>query len=339
MTRIGVVRLDSFGDVLLTSPTVRAVAAAGDSVVMVCGHQGEEAARLLPGVAETCVLQAHWIDPEPSRWEVGTGSQLVARLVQLELDAALVLTSYHQSPLPAAVLLREAGVRHLAAVSVDYPGSLLDQRVLPERGWHEVERNLAVAAAAGYATPSDTSLGVDLGAGPGVDVGDDRYVVVHPGASVPTRSLPLNLARCVVDLLTSQGWRVVITGTQSERARNAAITEGRALDLTGSTTAGQLGQVLAGASAVVVGNTGVAHLAAAVGTPIASVFSPVVPWHQWRPWHVPTVRVGPPDASCAGTRARRCPSPDQHCLDLPPTSVTAAVSQLTAAASVERGAA
>ena len=61
--------------------------------------------------------------------------------------------------------------------------------------------------------------------------------------------------------------------------------------------------------------TGTAHLAAAVGTPIVSLFAPVVPLSQWAPYGVPVTVLGDQSAACRGTRARRCPVPGHPCLD------------------------
>lgn len=57
MKRVLVARLDSMGDVLVSGPAVRAVAASAE-VVLLAGPQGAGAARLLPGVAEVHVLGA-----------------------------------------------------------------------------------------------------------------------------------------------------------------------------------------------------------------------------------------------------------------------------------------
>ncbi len=43
--------------------------------------------------------------------------------------AAVVLTSFHQSPLPVALVLRLAGVPYVAGASVDHAGALLDVRL------------------------------------------------------------------------------------------------------------------------------------------------------------------------------------------------------------------
>jgi heptosyltransferase-3 len=87
--------------------------------------------------------------------------------------------------------------------------------------------------------------------------------------------------------------------------------------------------VLAGADAVVVGNTGPAHLAAAVGTPVVSLFAPTVPYEKWRPYGVPCVRLGDQHAACRGSRARQCPVPGHPCLaTLTPLDVLGALADL-----------
>jgi ADP-heptose:LPS heptosyltransferase len=106
---------------------------------------------------------------------------------------------------------------------------------------------------------------------------------------------------------------------------------GRAgIDLGGRTTLAELAAVLAGATAVVVGNTGPAHLAAAVGTPVVSLFAPVVPAVRWAPHGVPHVVLGDQAAPCRDTRARVCPVPGHPCLaTVTAADVVAAVSRLT----------
>jgi ADP-heptose:LPS heptosyltransferase len=71
--------------------------------------------------------------------------------------------------------------------------------------------------------------------------------------------------------------------------------------------------VLAGADAVVVGNTGPAHLAAAVGTPVVSLFAATIPSLRWRPWGVP-LELLELDVPCAGCRARTCPVAGHPCM-------------------------
>jgi ADP-heptose:LPS heptosyltransferase len=271
---------------------------------------------------EVVVAHAGWIDPEPRPVTRAGVDALVDRLRDLELDQALVLTSFHQSPLPLALLLRMAGVATIAAVSVDYPGSLLDIRHRVDEDIHEVERGLSLAATLGYRLPEgdDGRLAVRRGGPadlPG-ELGHGPYVVVHPGASVPARAWSPERHAELVDTLVAAGRRVVVTGDTAERpltARVAGLTRDQVVDLGGRVEVGGLVEVLAGAQVVVVGNTGPAHLAAAVGTPVVSLFSPVVPAVRWRPWGVPHLLLGDQGAACAGSRARVCPVAGHPCLD------------------------
>ena len=85
----------------------------------------------------------------------------------------------------------------------------------------------------------------------------------------------------------------MVTGGPDERdADRAASPAAGGVDLGGRTDLAGLAAVLAGAGCVVVGNTGPAHLAAAVGTPVVSLFAPTVPFGQWGPYRVPAVRLG-----------------------------------------------
>ncbi len=316
-----VARLDNDGDVLLTGPAIRAVAAGAERVTLLCGPRGRRAAELLPGVDAVVVHRAAWIDLEPVPVDRAAMLALVDELAALEVDEALVFVSFHQSALPLALLLRMAGVPRIAAISEDFPGSLLDLRHRDPGDVHEVERALSLAHAAGFALPEgdDGRLAVRRDAAPPAALPAAPYVVVHPGASVPARAWSPGRHRELVAALTAEGRRVVVTGAPAERELCAAVAAGAAdadavLDLGGRTSLGELAEVLAGAACVVVGNTGPAHLAAAVGAPVVSLFAPTVPAVRWRPWRVPHELLNV-EVPCALCRARECPVAGHPCLE------------------------
>lgn len=326
-----VARLDNDGDVLLAGPALRAVAARAD-VVLLCGPRGEQAAGLLPGVAEILVWRAPWIDPEPQPVDPAAVDSLIELVRAARIDDAIVMTSFHQSPLPLALLLRLAGVPRVSAISEDYPGSLLDVRHRVDEDLHEVHRGLSLVAAAGYPLPADDPgvLAVRRPL-PGLDerAVEPPYVVVHPGGTAPARRWPQQRCAEAVQALVAEGWRVLVTGAPGEEDLTRSVAGREASDLGGRTAYGELAGVLAGAAAVVVGNTGPGHLAAAVGTPVVSLFSPVVPAQRWAPYGVPTVLLGDQDAPCRGTRARECTVPGHPCLDgVRASDVVAAVDKL-----------
>lgn len=328
--RVLVVRSDNCGDVILAGPAVRAVATTSE-VVLLTGPRSAGAGDLLPGVDETATLRLPWIDPDPIPWKPGDAALLQRFVEKLDCQEAVVLTSFHQSALPLALLLREAGVGRITAVSEDFPGNLVDVRSRPAVRLHEVERNLAVAADAGYilAATDDGRLQVSERT---VSPPADADVVVHPGASVPTRAIPHEVATAAVRALAAEGHRVAVTGSPNERSLTAAVAGRHGLDLGGCTDLRELAALLRGTAVVVCGNTGVAHLAAAVSTPVVSFFAPVMSWDQWRPYGVPTRRIGDQSAACAGTRARACPAPGHPCVSgVDVHAVVAAVAQLMGA--------
>ncbi|MEP6696057.1 MAG: glycosyltransferase family 9 protein [Pseudonocardiales bacterium] len=332
--RVLVARLDSDGDVLMAGPAIRAVAASGARVTLLCGPAGRQAAELLPGSDELVVFAAPWVGYRPPSADPAGIGDLVAKLRARRLDSALILTSYHQSALPLALLLRLAGVGRIAATSEDYPGSLLDIRHPYDGTAHEVDRSLALVAAAGYPLPPDDDGRLAVrGPLPPVShlVPAGPYVVVHPGASVPARAWPAGHCAAAAELLAGRGTEVVVTGGPAERGLTRQVAGGRATDLGGRTTFAELAAVLAGAKAVVVGNTGPAHLAAAVATPVVSLFAPVVPAAQWGPYSVPTVVLGDQNAPCRGSRARTCPVEGHPCLSaVTPEQVADAIERLAA---------
>jgi ADP-heptose:LPS heptosyltransferase len=334
-----VVRPDGMGDVLLTGPAVRAIAASGADVTFLAGPHGASAAALLPGVNRVLEWRAPWIDPEPGAFDPGQVRSLVEQVRELSPAVAVVFTSFHQSPLPTALALRMAGVPRIAAISEDYPGSLLDVRHPPAGDIPEAERNLMLARAAGFELPPGDNgrLAVTpaLPRSPGL-TGAGPYVVLHASASVPARAPSAAKTAAIAAALAAAGHRLVVTGSPAEAALTGEISRAAAagpgpvpVDLGGRTSLPALAAVLSGADVVVAPNTGAAHLAGAVGTPVVSLFAPVVPAARWAPYGVPVIVLGGQDAPCAGTRARVCPVPGHPCLDLiDPADVVAAVAAL-----------
>jgi ADP-heptose:LPS heptosyltransferase len=278
---------------------------------------------------------APWIEPAPApALDPADLDALVTGVRARRCDEAVVLTSFHQSALPTAMALRLAGVGRITAISEDYPGSLLDVRVPDPGDVPEPQRGLVVATAAGFSRPAgdpgrlavrrplpDTSAIT----GPG------RYVVLHPGTSVSARAWPVERWQDTARRLDRHGLRVVVTGGPGEVDLTAAVAGGLGCDLGGRTTLPELADVLERADAVVVANTGPAHLAAAVGTAVVSLFAPTVPAARWAPYGVPLELLGDQQAPCRDTRATRCPVPGHPCLAaVTPDDVLSALDRLRA---------
>ncbi|MFL6243070.1 MAG: glycosyltransferase family 9 protein [Acidimicrobiia bacterium] len=332
--RVLVARVDSVGDVLLAGPAVRAVARDA-SVSLLCGRRGLPAGMLLPGVAEVLEFTAPWIDHEPDDVRRDNMLELVDRIAARAFDQAIVLTSFHQSPLPLALLLRMAGVPTIAAISEDYPGALLDVRHRVPDDFHEVARSLSVVEHLGYdlAPDDDGRLQINRPRAGDCLVPAARFIVVHPGAAVPARAWDPSRHAELVNMLHDARHDVVVTGSTVEAELASKVAGPRrpgVTNLAGQTDLAGLAEVLAGADAVVTGNSGPAHLASAVGTPVVSIYAPTVPAERWRPWGVPYELFGDQHIPCAGCRARVCPVVGQPCIgDVPVQDVLDAVRRLS----------
>lgn len=318
------VRLDNLGDVLLQGPAIRAIAAGAERVTLLTSGAGMAAGRLLPGVDEVVEYDCPWIGYPPPHFDPARHLDLAARLRQLDCDAAVIFTSLHQSALPTAMLLRLAGIPRVSAISPEYAGSLLDVRHFVNEEIHEVERSLSLASAAGFelADGDDGSLAMRLPARIADDwptrgswEGERPRAVVHPGASVPARTWAPARWAAVVDALLARGWDVRVTGTVEERELAERVAHGVAENLAGTTDLSEFARIVRYADVLLTGNSGPAHVAAAMKTPVVEVFPPTISLARWRPWRVAHEILGDQTVACAGCRAKECPMPGQPCLE------------------------
>jgi ADP-heptose:LPS heptosyltransferase len=338
------VRLDGMGDVLMTGPAIRALAECGPPgrrLAVLTSPAGADVARMLPGVTETLVYRAPWT-PSGAKEDHAADLTMVDRLARRGFDAAAIFTVNTQSALPAAMLCRLAGVRRrLAHVRENPYGVVTDWVPEPEPGAatrHEVRRQLDLVAHVGARTDR-TNLSVRLTrtalerarsalAAGGVAVGG-RWLVVHPGASAPSRRYTPELFARAADLLVREGRQIVLTGDESDAGVvadvRAAMVE-PAVSLVGLLTVEELAAVLSWSPVLVTNNTGPAHLAAALGTPVVDLYAQTNPQHA--PWAVPH-RLLFEDVPCRNCYRSECPEGHHRCLrGVPPEAIVDAVHEL-----------
>ncbi|HLI24998.1 MAG TPA: glycosyltransferase family 9 protein [Acidimicrobiales bacterium] len=143
---------------------------------------------------------------------------------------------------------------------------------------HEVARWCRLLTESGIAAdPADLAIRPP---GP-PPAGAAGATVIHPGAASPARRWPPARFAAVAASERAAGRRVLVTGSATERPIAMAVAEGAALPpgdvIAGQTDLLELASVVAGAGRVVSGDTGVAHLATALGTPSVVLCGPVPP--------------------------------------------------------------
>lgn len=351
--RLLLVRLDNLGDVLVTTPAFRAVRHSLPEVrlTLLCSPVGAQVGRLNRDIDEVMEYEAPWMDPwsqlaqDPSREQA-----LIRHIAAGRFDGAIIFTSFRQSSLPAAYMCYLAGIPHRAAASVDGSGSLLTTRIKHQSDSsgsfpHEVQRSLDLVGALGMTTDD---LSLELHVSPEVQAYADDLVasvraqeapvvVVHPGCSMPARTYAWEgYADICRGLVRNLGARVLLTGSAAERdlvARvqdRSGLSEDKARSLAGDLSIELLAGIIGASDLIVTNNTGPAHIAAAVGTPVLTLFALTNPPDQWAPWQVPYRQLFH-DVPCRTCYSRICPF-SHECLALvsPNQVVEAAASLLSA---------
>lgn len=111
-------------------------------------------------------------------------------------------------------------------------------------------------------------------------------VLLHPGAASGSRRWPVERFATVARTLTREGDRVLVTGGPDETDLAAEVVRQAGLppeaSVAGRTDLPGLLALVADAACVVCGDTGVAHVATAMGTPSVVLFGPTPPDH-WGP--------------------------------------------------------
>jgi lipopolysaccharide heptosyltransferase II len=341
--RILCVRLDTLGDVLMTTPAIRALkeSSPGRDITLLTSSSGAEAGRLAPDVDQVLVYDAPWMKAMTSALAPQGDLKMVEVLRHGAFDAAVIFTVYSQSALPAAMLCYLADIPQRLAHCRENPYQLLTHWVRetePEMCLrHEVRRQLDLVATIGAHTDEERlSIAIPEKVDAYVDEllgGTEHHppwVVVHPGATAASRRYPpegfATVARRVVQEL---GHEVVFTGTEPERSLIDQIRAEMGVpsrSLVGALDVPALAAVLARASLLISNNTGTVHVAAAVGTPVVDLYALTNPQHT--PWQVPH-RVLFHDVPCKYCYKSVCPEGHHHCLRLvEPDEVLHAVAEL-----------
>lgn len=263
MSTLVVLRALGLGDFLTGVPAYRALARAFPQ------HRRVLAApRVLEPLAERCAAFDAIVDVQP------------LQPLPLELYGADIAVNLHGRGPQSTRLLLDSEPRRLLAFGCD---ALPSDGAYPQ--WrpaeYEVQRWCRMLAAFGIqADPEDLDLAIEP------DESARDIVLLHPGAAAPARRWPEVRWAELARRLTAAGTPLRITGSAAERdvACRIAAEAGLPHDvvLAGKTTLPGLASLIAGARALICGDTGVAHLATAVGTPSVVLFGPIPP-AEWGP--------------------------------------------------------
>jgi lipopolysaccharide heptosyltransferase II len=325
------VRFSSIGDVLLTTPLLRAI------------RHRHPAARLTVLTKQTYApLLSH--NPNVSQLLAPTANHSLPRLAA-ELRSARYthLLDLHDSARTRALRILVPGrwstyPKHRLARAALIHGKrnfYRDIRPVAER-YFDAARHLDVVPDA---EPPDFFLAPEAERevaqwfGGGTLLPDRPTVAIAPGAAHATKRWPVEHWRQLVQQVATRGLQVVIVGSADDAAVAAAIAQGSGSGL--ANVAGRFGLQGTGAllrrsAAVVSGDTGVMHMATAVGTPVIALFGPTVRAFGFFPYsdRAQVLELGMSCRPCSSKGGPRCPLGHHLCLrNIGPEAVYQALSR------------
>ena len=324
------VRLDAMGDLLMTSPAIRALKRArrGRRLTLLTSSAGAAMARLIPEIDDVIVYQAPWMKASSRSGNADGDRAMIEELRAAKFDGAVIFTVHSQNPLPAATLCYLADIPLRLAHCRENPYHLLTDWI-PEPEphallRHEVRRQLDLVAHIGAST-DDQRLSLRLPtaahtqahaflAGARIEL-QTPWAVIHPGASAPSRRYPAEgYAQVARTLVRRYGWQVIFTGSTGEFELIEHIR--LLMGVPSHSAAGRLElpalcALIDAAPVLIANNTGPAHIAAAVGTPVVDLYALTNLQHM--PWMVES-RVLYHDVPCKHCYKSICPQGHHDCL-------------------------
>lgn len=297
--RILVMRPDHLGDLLLSLPALQQLRSAFPqcSIGLLVGSWNEDLARRIPYVDEVMTLDVSWFDRQPKGavWEPYIlARREAARIGRQDWDMAIVLRPDFWW---GAQLAAWAGIPQRIGYGFPETIPFLTRvvRYYPLQHEASLALDLVKAAAAGRDGPTAGLPDPRLALTPGDEEYAARWweeqgrphrmVVVHPGAGALVKQWRADRFGAVASaLVKDMDATVLVTGGPGEESLAAEVAGGPNghLRLVGASL-GQLAAVLQHSVLAVGVDSGVMHLAAAVGVPTVRLYGPVDP-ARFGPW-------------------------------------------------------
>jgi ADP-heptose:LPS heptosyltransferase len=333
------IRLDNAGDVVMLGPALRAIKTTSPEcqLTLLASPAGAKAAPLLPWIDSVLVWRSIWQDLGQLPFDPARENELIQLIAEQAFDAAVIFSSFSQTPHVAAYVCYLAGIPLRAGESKEFGGRTLSTELrdtLDET--HQVDRNLHLVQSLGFASV-DPVLEIAIPETSREEVtrrlwnagisADQPLALLHPGASAETRRYPAARFQQVAELLQARGWPLAVTGSERERGLLEIVAGGSdAIPVFTDLSIQEFAALIARASAVVCGNTLPLHLADATGTPVVALYSGTELISQWGPRFAPS-RMLQRATDCAPCYRFTCPI-GLPCLDVDPEEVVGAIEAL-----------
>lgn len=331
--KIAVFRALNLGDLLCVVPALRGLRQAfPDARITLIG---------LDGMRPLIQRFSHYVDElvdfpgDPAFPEQGVRTAELAgfyrRMQAQPFDLALQM---HGSGTRSNAIVKALGAKQWVGFVPDQSQQTAQLMAWPD-GLHEIRRYLALLEYLGLPR-QDTELEFPLDANDHAIAGElaarvcfdpARTIFIHPGARLASRRWPARRFVQVGRRLALDGWRLAITGSQAERTLTRCLADAignAAIDLGGMTGLGVLASLLKHGRLLICNDTGVSHVASAVGlrSVVIASGSDVA---RWAPLNADLHTVLSADMPCRPCAYDRCPIGHPCALAIDAEQVIAAV--------------
>ncbi|PWV56752.1 glycosyltransferase family 9 protein [Chitinophaga sp. S165] len=298
--RILCIRPDNIGDLLMSTPAIRALKQTFNChITVLVSSMGAAVVPQIPEIDDAIVFDVPWVQVNGTP-DARQFNQMVKQLKAYNFDAAVIFTVYSQNPMPSIMLAYLAEIPLRLAYCRENPYQLLTHWVPDEEPYtfirHQVIRDLELVAQVGAVT-KDLRLSIQ---GNGIlwpeverkleELGMDPqkpWIILHPEVSEQKRKYPvrdwINAGRKIV---AATGCQLLITGKNNitEAQEIAKGIGGCAFSAAGLFNLEELTVLIKHTPLLLSVNTGTIHIASAVHTPVVVLYALTNPQHT--PWRV-----------------------------------------------------
>jgi lipopolysaccharide heptosyltransferase II len=296
------IRPDNMGDLIMTAPAIRALKETfGAKITILTSSMAQGIVKHIAEIDDAIIYDLPWVKsekpPDPENF-----NEIVSIIKKGNFDAAVIFTVYSQNPLPTAMLAYLAGIPKILAYCRENPYHLITDWVPDKEPYqnvkHQVQRDLDLVASVQAFTKNESlSLIVDEGLWGAISnklthkgiIINKPWLILHAGVSERKREYPIKKWTEVAKrLVADKGYQILLTGSEAEKHFTDDLEENigeGSFSVAGMLDLDEFICLVKHAPVILSVNTGTAHIAAAVGTPVVVLYAQTNPQHT--PWKAP----------------------------------------------------
>jgi len=289
-----VIRLDHIGDVLFATPAVKILRERfkGSKITFLVGSWAKGVLEKNPNINQIIVYDAPWFKRDKEQKSAGFW-QMVKKVKEQNFDLGIDL----RGDLRNIALMYLGGVKYRVGYGITGGGFLLSKVVKYDKAKHEIRHNIdileqvapgvshgRIAKPEFFTLKEDENFASEFLFEHGI-INGDAIIAIHPGAGSQVKLWDENKFAEVISSLSKKA-KIIVFGNEKEKdlvRRIIALSKADCVNAAGKTTLGQMAAIIKKCKVFIGTDSGPAHIASAVGTPVISIFSGVNDPAQWGP--------------------------------------------------------